>query len=471
MPEIPDKKLRKGDRTLSPKPLRWTERFREARKKLTPVVLWSVVAGALTGGVGSFFRLGVYWLLNHRQDITNAVRDTSVLSWLVPTLIAGAMVQVSFWLTRRFAPDTAGSGIPQVEGAIDHLLPFRWQSILPIKFFGGLLSIGAGMIAGFEGPTIQMGGSIGQMVGQWARLDREGIRILIAAGAGAGLTTAFNAPIAGILFVTEEVRPKFRSWILSYRAVMLSCIAATVVLRLILGQKAFLKIESFDIVPLDPLWMFLPLGIVLGILGYFFNFCLFRALDFFDGTKGWFSRILGFLVGGAIGFLGWKYAPLVGGGDETVVWALDSSAGGEILWLVLLGRFALTMLCYGSGEIGGIFAPMLALATLLSLALAKTFGAWFPDLLPQPGVFAVAGMGGLVAATVRAPLTAALLTFELTDNFAIILPMLVTCEVAAVAVGAPSVSVAHLLGGEPIYSVLLRRTLEKTDDQPETDRV
>jgi CIC family chloride channel protein len=395
MPEHPDQSPMKNYQPVSPHPFRWTERFREARKKLTPVIGWALVVGAITGGVGSIFRLGVYSLLDHRQAIAAAVRGLPLWSWLIPTLIAGGMVQTSYWLTRRFAPDTAGSGIPQVEGVIDHLLSFHWQSILPVKFFGGLLSIGAGMIAGFEGPTIQMGGSIGQMVGQLARIDREGIRTLIAAGTGAGLTTAFNAPIAGILFVTEEVRPKFRSWILSYRAVMLSCITATIVLRLILGQKAFLKIERFDIVPLDALWIFLPLGVALGILGYLFNFCLFRTLDFFDGVRGWFHRLLGFLVGGAIGWLGWWYAPLVGGGDQTAVWALDSVATGEILWLVLLGRFALTMLCYGSGEIGGIFAPMLALATLLSLALAKTFDAWFPDLLTQPGIFAVAGMGGL----------------------------------------------------------------------------
>lgn len=419
-------------------------------------MFWALVVGAITGGVGCTFRLGVYYLINHREALANAVRDIPLWSWLVPTLVAGGMVQLSFWLTRRFAPDTAGSGIPQIEGALDNLLPLRWQSILPIKFFGGLLSIGAWMIAGFEGPTIQMGGSIGQMVGQLAGVNREGIRILIAAGAGAGLTTAFNAPIAGILFVTEEIRPKFFSWIVSYRAVMLACIAATFVLRLILGQKAFLKIEHFDTVPLNALWMFLPLGLALGILGYLFNFCLFRSLDFFARTRGWFHRYLGFLVGGAVGFLGWWYAPLVGGGDQTVIWSLDSTASQEILWLVLLGRFVLTILCYGSGEIGGIFAPMLALATLLSLALAKTFDAWFPALLPQPGIFAVAGMGGLVAATVRAPLTAALLVFELTDNFSIILPMLITCVSAAI--------VAHVLGGEPVYSVLLRRILEKSSN-------
>jgi CIC family chloride channel protein len=141
----------------------------------------------------------------------------------------------------------------------------------------------------------------------------------------------------------------------------------------------------------------------------------------------------------------------------------NSEAPGAVLLLVFLGRFLLTMICYGSGEIGGIFAPMLALATLFSLGLAQVCDGWFPGQLPQPGVFAVAGMGGLVAATVRAPLTAVMLVMELTDNFLVALPILLTCICAAIT--------AHFLGGEPVYSVLLKRILDKLERQPPSDRI
>lgn len=438
-------------------------RFLEAKHRLNRVVLWAAIVGILAGLVGTGFRMTVHHILQQRQQLAAALADYPILNWLIPSLVAGGMVYVSFWLVRRVAPDTAGSGIPQIEGALDNLLPFDWRRVLPVKFFGGMLSIGAGMIAGFEGPTIQIGGAIGKMVAAFVGASSEQARILIASGAGAGLTTAFNAPIAGILFVTEEVRPKFDSWILSYRSVMVASITAAIVLRLLVGQEGFMKITHFERVPLGTLWMFVILGVGLGIVGYYFNFFLFRSLDWFGRLRGLPYQLLGLLVGSAIGWLGWRYAPLVGSGDESVIWTFNSEAPGAVLLLVFLGRFLLTMICYGSGEIGGIFAPMLALATLFSLGLAQVCDAWFPGQLPQPGVFAVAGMGGLVAATVRAPLTAVMLVMELTDNFLVALPILLTCICAAIT--------AHILGGEPVYSVLLKRILEKLERQPPSDRI
>lgn len=438
-------------------------RFLEAKLQLNRVVLWAAIVGILTGLAGASFRISVHYILQQRQQLTATLATYPIFNWLIPTLLAGVMVHISFWLTRRFAPDAAGSGIPQIEGAIDKVLPLNWRRILPVKFFGGMLSIGGGMIAGFEGPTIQMGGSIGKMIGYFVKASSEQTRVLIASGAGAGLATAFNAPIAGILFVTEEVRPKFDSWILSYRSVMVAAVTATIVVRLLLGQDGFMKITHFEQVPLNTLWMFLILGIGLGIIGYYFNFLLFRSLDWFGQWRGLPYQLLGLGVGSIVGIGGWLYPPLVGSGDESVIWTLDSEAPGIILLLLFLGRFLLTMICYGSGEIGGIFAPMLALATLFSLGLARVCDIWFPDSLLQPGVFAVAGMGGLVAATVRAPLTAVILVMELTDNFWVALPILLTCICAAMT--------AHILGGEPIYSVLLERTLQKLANKPPSDQI
>ncbi|MFM7573244.1 MAG: chloride channel protein [Snowella sp.] len=148
-------------------------------------------------------------------------------------MLTAAMVTASFWLMRKFAPETSGGGISQIEGYCDGLLPLNWKRVLPIKFFGRILSLGAGMVGGFEGPTIQLGGSIGQMVGQWFRANQEQVRILVAAGAGAGLTTAFNAPLAGIIFVSEEMNPSFTVWPLAYRSVMIASTLATIIAGLL----------------------------------------------------------------------------------------------------------------------------------------------------------------------------------------------------------------------------------------------
>ncbi len=457
MPDDPQKPLSDPSPMPSARFKPWTgvpRRFQEATKKLSmALIIWAAVVGLVTGAIGACFRLLVEHLIVQRQLLARWVQPLPLLNWLLPTLVAGAMVYVSFWLVRRFAPDTSGSGIPQIEGALDNLLPMDWKRVLPVKFGSGVLSLGAGMVAGLEGPTIQIGGSIGQMVSHLSRISQEQTRVLIAAGAAAGLATAFNAPIAGILFVTEEVRPKFQSWIESYRAVMVAAVVATITLRIIHGQEAIVKLTHFERVPLTSLWMFGLLGIGLGIIGYGFNFCLFRTLDWFAHLRGLTYQFLGLLVGSIIGFLGWLYLPLTEGGENTIIWAFNTEPTRNVLLLVLLGRFVLTLFCYGSGANGGIFAPQLAIATLFSLSLARHLVAWFPGQMPEPAVLAIAGMGAIVAATVRAPLTAIMLTVEMTDNYLIILPMLITCLFAAMT--------AHLLGGEPIYSVLLQRACEQ----------
>ncbi len=440
-----------------------TERFKEAKRRLNSVLIWAGLVGILIGLVGATFRMAVQHLIIQRSLFSQILSRYSVINWLIPSLIAGLLVFVSFGLMRRLAPDTSGSGIPQIEGALDNLLPLNWQRVLCIKFFGGILSMGAGMVAGYEGPTIQMGGSIGKMVSSVVNASSEQTRTLIAAGAGAGLATAFNAPLAGILFVTEEVRPKFESWIVSFRSIMIACVTATIVVRVIFGQGAFLKIAHYEPVPLDSLWMFVVLGIGLGVIGYLFNLSLFHTLDMFGKLRGLPYKLLGLFIGSIIGFLAWLYPPFVGGGDNAVIWALGNEISGYWLLFVCFTRFVLTMSCYGSGAIGGIFAPMLAIATLFSLGVAKALHDWFPAQLPEPGVFAIAGMGALVAATVRAPLTAIFLTMELTDNYFVVLPLLITCLVASMT--------AHALGSEPIYSVLLKRALEKVQHFPRTDSV
>lgn len=440
-----------------------TERFVEARHKLKPVLIWAGLVGILTGLVGGSFRIAVRHLIAQRTQLAQVFSSDSVARWLVYSLISGLMVFLSFWLMRRFAPDTGGSGIPQIEGALDNLLPLNWKRVLPIKFFGGILSLGANMVGGYEGPTIQMGGSIGKMIGCVVNASADQTRTLIAAGAGAGLAAAFNAPLAGILFVTEEVRPKFDSWITSFRAVMIACVTATIVVRVLLGQGAFLKMSHYYQIPLESLWMFVVLGIGLGVVGYFFNFFLFRSLDWFSKLRGLPYKLLGLLVGTAIGLLALLYPPIVGSGDDAVIWALYGAASGYWLIFVFFARFALTMFCYGSGAIGGIFAPMLAITTIFSLGVAKGLYQWFPSQIPEPGVFAVAGMGALVAATVRAPFTAIMLTMELTGNYFVVLPVLITCIAASMT--------AHGLGGEPIYSVLLKRTLDKASSLPQKDSV
>ncbi|WP_013321449.1 H(+)/Cl(-) exchange transporter ClcA [Gloeothece verrucosa] len=435
-------------------PVLITQRFIEATQKLNLILLYALLVGIVTGFIGTYFRLAVEQILHSRSHLATVLENNPILNYGVSIILSGIMGYIAFWLMRQFAPDTGGSGIPQIEGFLDGVFPIRWQRVLPVKILGGLLTLGSGMILGREGPTIQIGGSAGKMVGSYFRVSVEEMRILVAAGAGAGLTTAFNAPLAGIVFVLEEMRPEFKHPISSTRSIALACVSATITTRLINGQQAVMSITHFDIPPLDSLWIFAILGLFIGVIGYLFNFFLVRTLNWFASLKGLAYQLTGLSVGAIIGLASVIYRPITGGGDDTIYWAFDVESPGYVLILVFLLRFVLTMVSYGSGAPGGIFAPMLALATIFSLGAAREFHGWFPQLLPEPAVLAIAGMGALVAATVRAPLTAIILTIEMTDNYLLILPLLITCLVAAMT--------AHGLGGEPIYSVLLKRMLAHT---------
>jgi CIC family chloride channel protein len=367
-------------------------------------------------------------------------------------IISGVMVFITLLLIRKLAPETGGSGVQEIEGALDGIRPLRWARVIPIKFFGGLLSLGSGMVMGREGPTIQIGGNIGKMVSDIFKVSKIDSHALVAAGAGGGLSAAFNAPLAGILFVIEEMRPEFKYNFLTVQAVIIGSATADIVLRIMVGQQLAIPMDMLSTPPLPSLLLFLIFGCIFGIFGFVFNRLLVRTLNFFTNLTGWPFTLTGLIVGGAVGALVWYFPDAIGGGYVVIPAALSGSIPVMMLLLLFFIRFGTTMVSYGSGSIGGIFAPMLALGTL--------FGMWFghfahfllPDMVVQPEVFAVAGMAALFCATVRAPLTGIALTIEMTGNYLMILPLILTCFTATI--------VAQGLGGQPIYTVLLKRTID-----------
>ncbi|WP_338430576.1 H(+)/Cl(-) exchange transporter ClcA [Synechococcus elongatus] len=424
-------------------------RFLEASEGLNLVLLWAAIAGLMVGLVGGSFRWLVSATLSGRMHWLASLPRGPALATSV--LLSGGMVSLGFYLMRRYAPDTSGSGIPQIEGWLAGFFPMLWRRVLPVKFLAGILTLGSGMVMGREGPTIQMGGAIGQMVSNWFRASTEQARVLVAASAGAGLATAFNAPLAGIVFVFEEMRPTFNNRLRAYQAVTMACITATIGLQLMLGQGPTLRLTQFAVPPLSSLWIFALLGLACGAIGHGFNRLLVWSLDRFATLQGLPLRLTGLGVGGFIGLVSWLYPPATNSGENLVLWAFDTVEPVRTLLLLCSVRFALTLLCYGSGAPGGIFAPLLSIATLFSLGLGQLTVNRLPELLPQPEVLAIAGMGALVAATVQAPLTAILLTTEITSNYWLILPIMVSCLAATL--------VAHGLGNRPIYTVLLERRL------------
>ena len=177
------------------------------KELITPrLLVTAAIAGCVTGLICSLFEILPSMLDTMRVIWLNALELPLWQKLLLAFGLSFVLGAIAIYLTKRFAPEAGGSGIPEIEGAMLGLRPVRWQRVLPVKFFGGLLSLSSGMVLGREGPSIQIGGNLGMMVAQLLRLKPDDCKTLLAAGGAAGLASAFNAPLAGILFVLEELR-------------------------------------------------------------------------------------------------------------------------------------------------------------------------------------------------------------------------------------------------------------------------
>lgn len=438
------------------------------RKDKTPaaVLIVAGIVGTLAGLVGVAFEKAVNAVVSQRLSMLATVEKHWVLVFPLAFILSALLAMVGYYLVRRFAPEASGSGIPEIEGALEELRPVRWWRVIPVKFVGGMGALGAGMVLGREGPTVQLGGNIGRMVLDIFRMkSTEARHSLLATGAAAGLSAAFNAPLAGILFIIEEMRLQFRYSVISIKAVFIGVIMSSIVFRIFNGEGAVIEVGKLANAPVNTLWLYLLLGMLFGMVGVLFNTLIFRTQDMFQRLHGGNMRkvlIIGGVLGGICGVLGVIEPEAAGGGFNLIPIAAAGNYTVGMLLFIFITRVVTTLLCFGSGAPGGIFAPMLALGTLLGTAYGMASASLFPDYHLQAGTFAIAGMGALFAASVRAPLTGIVLVLEMTDNYQLILPMIITCLGATL--------LAQFLGGKPLYSSLLARTLAK-QQQKDDDKV
>ena len=409
--------------------------------------LAAALAGLLAGLVGAAFHALLDQAGRLRSDAQGLLDGAPVPGWLVLMGLGALTLVGAGWLVRRFAPETAGSGIQEVEAILAGDRRLRWWRVLPVKFFGGVLAVGSGLVLGREGPTVHTGAALGQMAAEGLRLDQRQQRSLVAAGAGAGLAAAFNAPLAAIVFVIEELREHFEYGFASVQSVILASCVAVAVSGWLLGQGPVLPVPAVAIPPVWALPLFVLLGIAIGALGVVFNAMLLGSVRLFKGLRGRYGLLPTALSGMALGALVWFLPQTVGGGESLVESLIHQPLPLLALVLLLALRLLTTVGSYGQGLPGGIFAPLLALGTIAGAAFDVLMQGLDPGSVLSPGLFAVAAMGALFAATVRAPLTGIILAIELTGAGDLVLPVILTCLTATFA--------AEALGGRPIYSLLL----------------
>jgi CIC family chloride channel protein len=411
----------------------------------------AALVGLLAGGVAVVFR----WLLAYgerlRTGLTVWAHQFPTVGWLAPVLWGSGGALLAVYLVRRYSPESSGSGIPHIKAVLLRLRSLPWARVLPVKLFGGAIAIGSGMALGREGPTVQMGGAVGAAVADWLKAAGRERLALIAAGAGAGLAAAFNAPLAGLVFVLEELQRDFRRGV--FGATFIAAVAADIVARFAGGQLPVFRIPSYPTPPLAALPVFAVLGVAAGLLGVLFNRSLLAALSLFGRLHGraFWLAVAG--VGTAAGLLTWFAPAWVGGGHSLSESVLVGGVTLATIPLLFGLRFLLTIFSYGTGAPGGIFAPLLVLGALIGLAIGAVAHALAPTVVPDAGAVAVVGMAAYFTAIVRAPLTGIVLIVEMTGNYNQMLPLLVANFCAA--------SVADVLHDLPIYESLLRRDLKR----------
>lgn len=398
--------------------------------------------GAVTGGVVLASRVLISYLNVYFQKLYTWGKSAWWHFALILLLLAALGLLAGFIVKRE--PLISGSGIPQVEGQLAGKIHPKWHRVLFYKFFGGLLTLGAGLTLGREGPSVQMGAAAGQGIGDLLKRPDTEKKYLITSGAAAGLASAFHAPLAGVVFALEEAHQNFSA--IALVSAMAAAVAADFVSSTILGLAPVLKVDGMKPLPLSYYWLIILLGILLGGAGVFFN----KAILF---SKAMYSKIkcplfiktaIPFVLTGVVCMM---IPDLFGSGSSLIEnMQLGDKPVGYLIFL-LAAKLLLLLICFGSGLPGGIFFPLLVLGALYG----QIFSAAAQSVLGLSSEYVICivllSMAAHFSSIVRAPVTGILLVSEMTGSFAFFLPL------ALVSLSA--YLTADLLKSKPIYESLL----------------
>lgn len=393
-------------------------------------ILEACAIGLVSGIAAVLLKQGIEWLTVWRTS-------QEMIPWLALPLIGLGGGWISGWLIETFAPEASGSGIPQVKAALGYAtVPLNLRVAL-VKLVSTLLALGSGLSLGRQGPTVQIGAALAAQLSRWVPTSPEYRRQLISAGAAAGLAAGFNAPIAGILFVVEELLQDFSG--LTLGSAILASFIGAVVSRVLGGQGLNLRVESLPAgLTLRDLPFLMLLGMLAGGLGALFSRGIFTSLKFFRQSIRLSLPARVALVGGITGLIG-VFIP-VAAQDNTGLqeFLVTGDAEWQLIAIAFVSKFCLTLLAYGSGAAGGIFAPSLVLGSALGCLVSFLAQGFYGGLglleanphLANTTTYALTGMGAFFSAVTGVPITAIVIVFEMTANFNLVLPLLIGSGIA-----------------------------------------
>ncbi|MBS3819857.1 chloride channel protein [bacterium] len=410
------------------------------------LTLLSFLVGILGGLASVLFKKMISFfqhLFWRSPSILSAVASQPWYFTVLIPAIGGIFVGLSVYYGAR---EAKGHGVPEImESMIFRGGQIR-KKVALIKPLASSICIGSGGSIGREGPIVQMSSSLASSVGQIFKIREKGMRTLVAAGAGAGIGGTFNAPIAGALFAVEVILGEFGVY--SFSPVIIASVIATLTGRMIMGDYAAFQVPAYTLQSIWEIGPYILLGIVSGLVAFAFIKLLYFTEDLFDGFH--INPVLKAILGGLlIGFIGLGLPQIFGVGYDTIDACLQNQIALWLGFLLIFGKIVGTSIILGSGGSGGIFAPSLFAGAMTGNFVGGIFHNLFPASISSPGAFSLVGMGAVVAGATHAPITAIIILFELTGDYKIILPLMLTCIIASlITVG---------LQKESIYTLKLKR--------------
>ena len=406
------------------------------------LLFYGILVGIVAGGLSSFYRYIIHGIEHILEIIINFTRTNF---YAYPIIIA-LLVLISFLVTKfkKFSKLCGGSGIPQVEAEIKGYINPNPTKVLFAKIFGGALTALAGFSVGREGPSIQIGAMSGKLVSRKLKKNKTVEKFLITCGASAGLSAAFNAPVAGILFAVEEIHRHISKKLLV--VCMGATITADLVSKILYGTETVFSFSLTEKLPLINYWTLILFAIVLSLLGvlYIFLMDVFMKVQDKLKLKQEYKMIPYFLLP----ILILAFMPnLLGGGGFLMKELQSANFPIYTLVLIFIVKLLFSIICFSSGVPGGIFFPILVLGATIGTIFGKIVDPIYINS------FIILGMAGYLTAIVRAPLTSIILIFEMTGNLSYLLPLSIVCFI--------TYALPNYLKSLPIYEYLLERLMER----------
>lgn len=416
-------------------------------------LLLAAAAGAAAGCVAVLLRVLAEVAEAWCRTVGSGTSVGAIEAIATCALLAGG----AGYLTQRFCPEAGGSGIPQIKANLAGATDLRAGRILGVKLIGGFMALAGGLSVGREGPTIHLGGATGALLGSLFRVPKRTKAALVAAGSGAGLAAAFNAPLAGFLFVMEELKRDMGP--VTYGTALIGSVSSVVVCRYVLGQQSIFQLSDPAPLPLKELPLVAIVGLLCGITGVVFNKGIIAGRSARERFRipRWGA---GLLVGGMAGACLRWFPGIASSGNTVASEVLGGKlVGQEIVAFVLAllaGKLVFTWLSYAVGAPGGMFAPLLMLGSLVGLSVGEVAHQITPHMGTYPLLLATVGMAAMLAGAIRAPLTSVVMVVEMTGEYHLVFALLLAAFAADV--------IADLLRDKPIYEALMEMDIGRPEE-------